>query len=534
MLTRHSGAANRLSPSAIADAALVCPPPVSEVMIRNFLVGSLVIGSSLQYSSRGALLKFFDGAVLNFGWYQAILPSAPVPALNRSRINFLTRSRAHARLRLERPNPATSQVGEVAIIRFFERHHVENHSGAPISSYNPLYRSRLERRSRFRRMRFLQLPFELLDLNEVFRVERQRRVVAVRFVRAIAALFDLRAAGGELGRIPERPEIPIVIAQVADRVEVLATRHRAFVVDHAAGRPGEAAQLGLVALFGAGDQLMHVDVHGGLEIPAFALVMVFDHAAPRVFVDHRRKSAVARQVDVQLFAPRRGRADVVEVDLVGFEFVAQEVVPLEDAILVRVHKAGAGLNVEPGDFALDRLKLAGGVNGLVPTPDLAANLLVLFFQAVHAESDGDVEIGAFFEDAGDVGHDPLLDAAVRHQVDRFELVVFIKRADDFGQVFARERLASRDDQDGQLAAERLADARQLTSGHLQFLARLVVKLFGEEAVYAAHVADRRDQNVEDDRRRDGAHQHTTVAFNQFEVIIHISPSGYVWSANLQR
>src|SRR5262249_31645825 len=205
----------------------------------------------------------------------------------------------------------------------------------------------------------------------------------------------------------------------------------AFVVDHAAGRPGEAAQLGLVALFGAGDQLVHVNVHGGLEITALALVMVFDHAAPRIFVDHRRKPAVARQVDGTLFGPRRTRADVVDVDLVGFEFVAQEVVPLEDAILIRIHKAGAGLNVEPGNFALDRLKLTRGVNGLVPASGLAANLLVLLFQAVDAERDGDVEFGALFEDAGDIGNDPLLDAAVRHQVDRFEFVVFIKRADDF-------------------------------------------------------------------------------------------------------
>src|SRR5262245_16717766 len=397
-----------------------------------------------------------------------------------------------------------------------------------------LHRSRLKRRLRFRRMRFLQLALELLDLDQVFRVERQRRVVAVRFVRTIAALFDLRAAGLQFGRIPQRPEIPIVIAQVSDRVEVFAAGHRALVVNHAAGRSGEAAQLGLVSLLGAGDQLVHVDVNGGLEIPAFALVMVFDHAAPRIFVDHRRKPAVARQVDVQLFGPRRRRADVVDVDLVGFEFVAQEVVPLEDPVLIRVHKAGAGLNVEPGGFALDRLELARRVNGLVPTPGLAANLLVLFLQTVDAERDGDVEPGAFFEDARDVGHDPLLDAAVRHQVDRFEFVVLIKRADDFGQILARKRLAARDDQDGQFASERLADARQLLSGYLQFLARLVVKLFGEEAVYAAHVTDRRDQYVEYDRRRDAAHQHTAIAFNQFEVIIHVSPSGYVWSANSQR
>src|SRR5215510_6329499 len=358
----------------------------------------------------------------------------------------------------------------------------------------------------------------------MFGVERQRRVVAVRFVRAIAALLDLRAAGGEFRRIPQRLEIPVVIAQVAYGVEVFAARHRAFVVDHAAGRPGEAAQLRLVLFFGAGDQLVHVNVYGGFEISALAFVMVLDHAAPRIVVNHRRESAVAREVDVQFFGPRRRGADVIDVDLVGFEFVAQEVVPLKDAVLIRVHKAGAGLDVEPGYFALDRLKLAGGVNGFIPTPDFTANFLVLFFQAVDAERDCDVEFRAFFKDSGDVGHDALLDAAVRHQIDRFEVVVFVKRADHFGQVLARERLAARDDQYRELAAESLADARQLTGGHLQFLARLVVKLFGEETVYAAHVADRRDQNVEDDRRRDAAHHHAAVAFDEFEVIIHVSPS----------
>src|SRR5262245_56198223 len=40
MLTRHSGAAKRFKPSAIAVAALAWPPPVSEVMIRNLWEGS--------------------------------------------------------------------------------------------------------------------------------------------------------------------------------------------------------------------------------------------------------------------------------------------------------------------------------------------------------------------------------------------------------------------------------------------------------------------------------------------------------------
>src|SRR5262249_28985334 len=103
MLTRHSGAANRLSPSAIADAALAWPPPVSEVMIRNFWVGSFDI--LLYVGAHGAFSSI------------------------RTRI-------------------------------------------ADHAAQHPLCRSRLKRRSRFRRMRFLQLPFELLDLNEVFRVER--------------------------------------------------------------------------------------------------------------------------------------------------------------------------------------------------------------------------------------------------------------------------------------------------------------------------------------------------------------------------
>src|SRR5262245_27950018 len=175
-------------------------------------------------------------------------------------------------------------------------------------------------------------------------------------------------------------------------------------------------------LFGAGDQLVHVDVYSGLEISALAFVMVFDYAAARIFVNHRRKPAITRQINVQFFWPRRRRADVVDVDLVRLEFVPQEIVPLEDAILVRIHKAGAGLNVEPRDLALDRLKLARRINSFIPASSLAANLFVLIFQAVNAERDGDVESGAFLQNAGDVGDDPLLDAAVRHQVDRFELV----------------------------------------------------------------------------------------------------------------
>src|SRR5262249_59985776 len=103
MLTRHSGAAKRLRPSAIAEAALVWPPPVSEVMIRNFFEFSSAIGWVVK---------------------------------QRFRCVFLS--------------------GDCVRARAFNLRDV-----------------RFKRRRAFGRMRFLQLPLELFDLNKVFRVERQ-------------------------------------------------------------------------------------------------------------------------------------------------------------------------------------------------------------------------------------------------------------------------------------------------------------------------------------------------------------------------
>src|SRR5262245_43264016 len=100
MLTRHSGAANRLSPSAIADAALVWPPPVSEVMIRNFLVGSLVIGSSLRILKPGRLAQILRWGSSQF-WLLPGDPSVDVDLRCQYPI-MLYRSRFERRLRLRR------------------------------------------------------------------------------------------------------------------------------------------------------------------------------------------------------------------------------------------------------------------------------------------------------------------------------------------------------------------------------------------------------------------------------------------------
>ena len=91
-------------------------------------------------------------------------------------------------------------------------------------------------------------------------------------------------------------------------------------------------------------------------------------------------------------------------------------------------------------------------------PGLLTDLFVIFLQSVDAQRDRDVQIRALVQDARNVRKDPLLDLTVRHQVDRLEFVVLVKRPRDFRQVLTGERLAAGDDQDAEIGAERFADA----------------------------------------------------------------------------
>ena len=157
------------------------------------------------------------------------------------------------------------------------------------------------------------------------------------------------------------------------------------------------------------------------------------------------------------------------------------------------------MHVEFRIFLLDRLKLAGGVDGDIPGAGFLANLLVRHFETVNSESDGDVQIRTLFQDASDVGKDSFLNLSVRHDVNRLELVVLVKALRYFRQILARERLAAGKNQDAQIAAQRLRDLFNLVSLHLQLLARTVVQFFCEEAVGTPHVADRCHQNVQQNR-----------------------------------
>ena len=149
---------------------------------------------------------------------------------------------------------------------------------------------------------------------------------------------------------------------------------------------------------------------------------------------------------------------------------------------------------------LNRLQLAGGINCNVPRAWLLPYLLVLIFEPINTKSHCDIEIGAFFQDSSYVRKDSLMNLSVGHDVDRLELIVVIESARDLRQVFARKRLATGENQNPKIPAQRLRDSFDFVGLHLELLARAVVKLVGEKAMCAAHVTHRSHQNIQQNRR----------------------------------
>src|SRR5262249_36662562 len=77
-------------------------------------------------------------------------------------------------------------------------------------------------------------------------------------------------------------------------------------------------------------------------------------------------------------------------------------------------------------------------------------------------------------------------------------------------------------QDAEVGAERFAHAHDVRSRHLQLLPRLVVEFVGKEAVNAAHVANGRDQDVQENRCERTACRHDGVTLENFFVVkIHL-------------
>ena len=100
-------------------------------------------------------------------------------------------------------------------------------------------------------------------------------------------------------RQPELLEIPVEVAQVADRREVLAGRNSAFVVDHAAGSSRVTLHLRRLRFLRLRDQTVHVDIDRRLEEAGIAAVVVLDRGVTRIVVDHLRQLGVARMIDIE-------------------------------------------------------------------------------------------------------------------------------------------------------------------------------------------------------------------------------------------
>ena len=147
--------------------------------------------------------------------------------------------------------------------------------------------------------RFFHLALELLDLNQVLRVERQRRVIAIRFVRAEATVGRVFATRLHRIRQPDPLKVPIVIAQVSDRRKVLARRQSAFIVNDCAGSARIASQLRLLGLLRLRDQAVRVDIDRGLEEAGVAAVVILNRRVTRIVVNHLRQFGIARQIDIE-------------------------------------------------------------------------------------------------------------------------------------------------------------------------------------------------------------------------------------------
>src|SRR5581483_5633827 len=102
------------------------------------------------------------------------------------------------------------------------------------------------------------LVLDLFDLDEVSRIERKGRIVAVAFVCAEASVGNTLTPGFHRRRVPELRKVPVVFAKVRNRVEDLAARYGAFIVNYGARAACPALKLRTAFECGPCDQFVHV------------------------------------------------------------------------------------------------------------------------------------------------------------------------------------------------------------------------------------------------------------------------------------
>src|SRR5687767_4100390 len=137
------------------------------------------------------------------------------------------------------------------------------------------------------------------------------------------------------------------------------------------------------------------------------------------------------------------------------------------------------------------------------------------FRSIDTQRDGDVQVRTLLQDPGDVGKDPLLDLTVRHDVNRFKIVVLVESARDLRKILTSERLATGQDQDAKIAPERFGDAFNLVRLHLKLLAWSIVQFIRKEAMSAAHIANGSNKNIQQDWRKWLADCQLCITLQQF-------------------
>src|SRR4030095_1125777 len=154
------------------------------------------------------------------------------------------------------------------------------------------------------------------------------------------------------------------------------------------------------------------------------------------------------------------------------------------------------LNIELRIFLLNGLQLTSCVDCDIPRARLLTDLLMLRFWSIDSQGNCNVEIRTLLKNVGYIRKDSLLNLSVRHDVDRFEFVVLIKRSSDARQVLPGEGFTSGQNQHSEISTQGLRNTLDLMCLHLQLFTRAIVQLVREEAMRAAHVANGRHQYIQ--------------------------------------
>src|SRR2546429_5939033 len=118
--------------------------------------------------------------------------------------------------------------------------------------------------------RLLHFSFQLFDLDQVTRIERQRRIVAVGFVRTETAIEGFLSSFFHCRRQPELLEVPIEIPEVSNRGQVFAGGNGTLIIDHTTASSYVTLHLGCLRFLGLRVQTVLLNMDPAFEEPLLA------------------------------------------------------------------------------------------------------------------------------------------------------------------------------------------------------------------------------------------------------------------------